>query len=372
VPRIALVHTWVNTQNEGWFRLGLEESEIPYSYISDHTIRSTPNLKEKYDVIVFPPVTTSLSTLIHGVRKRVLADGSDFGGPIPWKNSEKTPNMGKSPDTAEDVRGGLGFEGLANLKKFIEDGGVFVPITASASLPVELGITEGISIVETRTLQARGAIFNARVEDARSPIAYGYDETVAVYFNQAPVLRVGLPGAGGGGGGGGGAPGDVGAGRTSGRGSATDPDIPQGRPWQVPEREPRRGRAEQELYVAPELREQLRGTLPPPRMWPRVVLRFADANSLWVSGMLEGASELAQAPAIVDVPVGRGHVVLFATNPMWRHQTHGSFMLLLNTALHFDHLHVGRRAPGTDGDRTRAEELEAWFEALLAAQQLQQ
>jgi hypothetical protein len=54
---------------------------------------------------------------------------------------------------------------------------------------------------------------------------------------------------------------------------------------------------------------------------------------------------LANAPAVVDVPVGRGHVVLFATNPMWRHQTQGAFFLLFNAALHYDSLGVGRPAP---------------------------
>jgi len=344
VPRIALLHTWVSTQNEGWFRLGLEECQVPYDYISDHTIRNTPNLKEKYDVIIFPPVTSDLSTLINGrgsARKRLLQDGSDFGGPIPWKNSELTPNF-VGPDETADIRGGLGFEGLANLKKFIEDGGVFAPITASANLPVELGITEGVSIVNTRQLQARGAIFNATVEDKRSPIVYGYDDTLAIYFSQAPVFRVALTGGGFGGFGGGD---DEESRRSSGRGSATDPDIPQGRPWDPPEREPRRSRAEQELYVSPDLRQQLRGILLPDEMWPRVVLRFAKERDLWVSGMLSGGSELAETPAVVDVPVGKGHVVLFATNPMWRQETQGSFMLLLNTALHFDHLHVGRRLP---------------------------
>jgi len=222
------------------------------------------------------------------------------------------------------------------------------PITASASLPIELGITEGVSIVQTRNLQARGAVYNASVEDKKSPIAYGYDDRVAVYFNQAPVFRVAL--AGGGGGFGGGGPGEGAGARPSGRGSATDPDIPQGRPWQAPEREPRRSRAEQELFIDPDIREFIRGTIPPPRMWPRVVLRFAEANQLWVSGMLEGGAELAQTPAVVDVPVGRGHVVLFASNPMWRHETHGNFMLVLNAALHFDQLHVGHRTAPVEGD----------------------
>jgi hypothetical protein len=204
-------------------------------------------------------------------------------------------------------------------------------------------MTEGVSIVETRQLQARGGVFNAKVEDKGSPITYGYDDTLALYFSQSPVFRVSVSPGGFFGG-----FGDQPAGRPSGRGSATDPDIPQGRPWDPPEREPRRSRAEQELYIAPDIREFLRGSIPPARMWPRVVVRFAEEKDLWVSGMLAGASELAQTPAVIDVPLGRGHVVLFATNPMWRHQTQGSAMLLLNAALHFDHLHAGRKPPKED------------------------
>lgn len=78
--------------------------------------------------------------------------------------------------------------------------------------------------------------------------------------------------------------------------------------------------------------------IPPKALWPHVVLRFADEKNLWVSGMLDGGQALAQSPAIVDVPVGRGHVVLFAINPMWRQITQGSFMLLLNAAMNYDHL----------------------------------
>jgi hypothetical protein len=82
------------------------------------------------------------------------------------------------------------------------------------------------------------------------------------------------------------------------------------------------------------------------------VLRFADRSKLWVSGMLAGGKELADAPAVVDVPVGRGHVVLFANNPMWRQETHGSFMLVMNAALNYDHLGVGRKLPAAPKDET--------------------
>ena len=44
---------------------------------------------------------------------------------------------------------------------------------------------------------------------------------------------------------------------------------------------------------------------------------------------------------MVDAPLGNGHVVLFAINPMWRHITQGQWSLVFNAILHFDHL--GRR-----------------------------
>src|SRR4029077_20294576 len=156
-----------------------------------------------------------------------------------------------------------------------------------------------------------------------------------------------LTGAGGGRGGAGG-PGGESAARPTGRGSATDADIPQGRPLREFEREPTLAPAERELHIDPEIREYLAGTILPPKMWPRVVVRWSDEKDLWVSGMLAGASELAGSPAVIDVPLGKGHIVLFGNNPMWRHETHGSFMLLLNTALHYDHLQAGRDEPAAD------------------------
>src|SRR5439155_16882422 len=108
----------------------------------------------------------------------------------------------------------------------------------------------------------------------------------------------------------------------------------------APSRQPgRRG----EDQITEEQRRALGPYLTPPEQRPRVVLRFAaDEKSLLISGMLAGGSELANAPAVIDVPVVRGHVVMFANNPMWRHQTQGSFFLLFNAALNFDHLDAGR------------------------------
>lgn len=346
VPRIALLHTWARTQNEGWFRLALEESGVPYTYLAETAIRGMSNLRDKFDVILYPPGAGDVTQMLNGFPKRILPDGSDFGGPLPWQNSGTTPNWG-GVDEAADIRGGLGFEGVANLKKFVEDGGLFIPVAASVRLPIELGITDSVAVAETRQLQARGSILRANVEDKASPIAYGYDESLGVYFNQAPVLRIALPG--------GSFEAPERQPRLSGRGSLTDPDIPQGRLWEPPEPPPHRSRAEQEKHIDPQAREFAGAYIPPESLFPRVILRFSDEKDLWISGMLAGGSELAGSPAVVDVPVGRGHVVLFATNPMWRQETQGSFMLLLNAALNFDHLNVGREAAASGGTTKSAD-----------------
>jgi hypothetical protein len=362
VPRIAVVHTWVNTQNEGWYRLALDEMKVPYTYISDQALGKISNLRDRFDVIIYPPGAGNLASMINGIPKRMEPDGSDFGGPIPWKRTDLTPNLATpdgQPDQTDDIRGGLGFEGLASLKKFIDDGGLFIPITSVAQLPIDLGFTQGISIAQTPALQARGSIYQSTVEDRTSPIAYGYDETLGVYFSQAPVFRVSLGVGGGGGGGGGGEAGGAGggAGRPSGRGTATDPDIVQGFPYMPPEQRPMpRTPRERELYIDPDVRLYSSASIPPQSMWPRVIVRFAAERDLLISGELAGGAALAESPAVVDIPVGRGHVVFFAINPMWRQETHGMFMLVMNAALNFDHLQAGQRpaAPRTGGNPSAA------------------
>ena len=122
--------------------------------------------------------------------------------------------------------------------------------------------------------------------------------------------------------------------RPSGRGSVTDPDVIQGRPY--------RADAVPALGQQPEIPEQMRASLPPASQMPRTILRFDAENELLISGMLAGGRELAGKPAIVDVPKGKGHIVMFANNPMWRFETQGSFFLLFNAMLHFDHLDVGK------------------------------
>jgi len=81
-------------------------------------------------------------------------------------------------------------------------------------------------------------------------------------------------------------------------------------------------------------------------------MKFADEN-VNMSGMLTGEEELIKKPSVVDVPVGDGHVVLFAIRPFRRWNTQGSHALVFNTMLHWNDLRVGwPERPDEEDDAT--------------------
>jgi hypothetical protein len=61
------------------------------------------------------------------------------------------------------------------------------------------------------------------------------------------------------------------------------------------------------------------------------LMKFTGAE---LSGLLKGGGEIRDKAAILDVPVGKGRVLLFGTNPCYRWQNHGEFPMLFNAILH--------------------------------------
>ena len=214
------------------------------------------------------------------------------GPAIPWKATKETPHLGKWDET-DDMRPGMGLDGAAALKRFVERGGLLLVEGSTARLPIELGFTPAVTETAPRTLGARGAIFRAQPVTTASPILYGYEDrtTFPVYFNQTPLLNIADP---------------LEAARRFGVSmEGVDPTI-----------------------IAAQQKAQ-----------PRVILKFLDkADSLGVSGMLYNAQELVGKPAVIDAPVGSGHVVTFAIRPLWRHETQGTWALALNAIANWNKL----------------------------------
>ena len=70
----------------------------------------------------------------------------------------------------------------------------------------------------------------------------------------------------------------------------------------------------------------------------QVLMRFPGGDASVMSGLMRGANEIRNRPAVVDVPVGDGRVVMFATNPCYRWQNFGEFGMLFNTVMHYNDL----------------------------------
>jgi Zinc carboxypeptidase len=328
VPRVAIMHTWLSTQDEGWWRLAFDQMQIPYDYISTQDVAKDSDLNKKYDVIVFAPVGGSASAIIQG---RPM-----YGNPLPWKKTELTPNLGGFAST-DDIRPGLGWSGLINLQNFVKNGGIFISTMDTADLAVSNGFTPGVSIQRSQRLRAIGDVLKTKFVDSTSPIAYGYGDSLSVYCFNGPIFNVSNVA----GGGGGGRRGPRGTERPTGRGTVDDPDVVQGRPpTEAPEQ------PTSEIWEAAPINEEQRRNLVgliPTNQRPRVVLRWGDARELLVSGLLDGGDEIAQHAAVIDSPLDKGHVVLFSNNPFWRGQTSGSYFLVFNAILNFDNLNAGRK-----------------------------
>jgi Zinc carboxypeptidase len=70
------------------------------------------------------------------------------------------------------------------------------------------------------------------------------------------------------------------------------------------------------------------------RKW--VLMSFPGTEKSVLSGFMKGVAETRNRPAIVDVPSGRGRVLMFATNPCYRWQNLGEFPMLFNAILHYN------------------------------------
>jgi Zinc carboxypeptidase len=332
LPRIGYLHSWLRTQDEGWWRAALDHYGVPYTYIADTKARAG-DLRKKFDVIIYPTVGSSARDQVVGV-----AMNGDVA--IPYKKSELTPNLGVL-DSADDIRGGLGADGLAELQKFVKAGGTLIGDGSTVDMLANYGVAAGVTTAVPPELYTKGALMRGVFTDQASPIAYGYvGKELPIYFADTPVITIATPGQGGFGGGG----------QAGGAGARfaqnITPNAVPGHvsPWPTPEPEARReAEPAGPVETAPPASRQGGAE---PTQHPRTVMAFpAQADTILLSGMLEGGQALSRKALIVDVPDGKGHMVLFGLRPYWRWQTQGSYFLGFNAILNWDHLDAGSPPP---------------------------
>ena len=347
VPRIGYVHSWQRTQDEGWVRAALDHYGVPYTYFADQKLREG-NLRAKYDVILLPSIGGTSVSQVNGIPK---LPGGDV---VPYKKTEMTPNLG-AEDSSDDIRGGMGIEGLTELVKFVQAGGTLITEGSTTTILPDYGIMTGVTVEHPATLYAKGALMRGEIADAKSPVLYGYNGVeLPVYFNQDPVLSAG----GGARGAGRSVPG-VGVDLTPNakpvelspfNQDANEPTDTAGLPSQEADGAAARAsirRANGGRSAGAAGGGSPRGTTgnAGTEEKPRVVMTFPnDPKDMLLSGGLAGGQALSGRAMVVDQTMGEGHVVMFAIRPFWRWQTQGTFALGFNAIVNWDHLSAGRTA----------------------------
>jgi hypothetical protein len=211
-----------------------------------------------------------------GSAKRLVFDIESRGNPVPYRRTDQFKYLGMYGES-DDITGGMGLEGVAELERFVTAGGVLVTLGDASFLPADFGVAPRVDASRpSPQFYAPGPLVDAEILKPEHPIFYGYHTaTIPVRYANGPLLTVQVD---------------------------RDPSDAPG----------------------------------PPPLSPSVLMRFPGGAQHVLSGLMRGANEIRNRPAIVDRPSGDGRVILFATNPCYRWENFGEFNLLFNTLLNFN------------------------------------
>jgi len=294
LPKIAVYHSWTSTQAEGWVRYTFEQKDIPYTSIDKDDLKEGM-LKEKFDVIIIPHQGGDLSGFINGVEDRF--------GPIAFTKTPEYVAMG-APDSSEDITGGPGFYGMNNLKKFVKDGGVLIPLENSAAIIADAGFSREVNSFTPEGLFHPGSIVTAKARNVKSPILYGFPETFSLFKGNGKLLSTekydrGLVVA------------QYGTSQPEDEKEYTGAVLGRGKMEDIsnqpPEKEDTSNKSKKE---------------------DRYVL----------SGMVRNEKAIIGQAAILNVPLDQGHIIYFTFNPLNRYLNHHDASLLWNSIINWNSL----------------------------------
>jgi hypothetical protein len=166
--RVGLYRPWTASIDEGWTRWVFEQWGVPFDSIRDVQIQAG-GLNERFTTIVVPSLT-------HPQMVRGL------------------------PAAHPEFAGGLGPQGTAALRDFVQRGGTLVLLDAAVEFGIqELGVPVRNLVVvqDTTDLEARwfapGSLLRVQW-DTTHPVAWGMPGESAIFYARSPVLEL-LPDA---------------------------------------------------------------------------------------------------------------------------------------------------------------------------------
>ncbi len=304
LPRLALYHNWVSTQPDGWVRMTFDKAGVPYTYISDQTIREG-GLRAKFDVILMADQGgADAKTLVHGRDPKF--------GPIDYRPTKDFPAHGRVDD-ARDITRGIGFGGIAELEKFLHEGGTLMLLGSSGRLATDFGLVRNVTTAAAK-VDTPGASLQTMVTRRDHPIAYGYDDTNWVQRGNGPLYSV-----------------------------PKKYDhwivLKYGTKALRDEDDKKKDEAKADAPKDDAKKDEK----------PKDDAKPKDKGKFLLSGFVDGQDTLEKSAAIIDIPRNNGgRVILYSFNPLHRYLNHGDFNYVYNALLHWNDFPDGKPKDSPD------------------------
>jgi hypothetical protein len=178
-PRVALYQPWLPNADEGWTEWLLDHYGIGYTQIHNDDFRKA-DLRRKFDTIILAAQTAN--SILHGSR-----DG-EYGSERPGEEKLRIVNV-QRPEYA----GGIEVEGLANLDRFVREGGTLIALDTATELPIEYFSLPVKNVVKSGAegFYSPGSLLRATV-DPTDPIAFGMPKDATLFSSGGEAFEITL------------------------------------------------------------------------------------------------------------------------------------------------------------------------------------
>lgn len=159
-PRVGLYKGFTGSMDEGWTRFVLDTFQIPFTSVSDKDVREN-NLN--FDAIILP--ADGENTIVKGL------------------NADRYPT---------EFAGGIGEQGVENLKKFVEAGGKLICFDDSCEMVVKrfgLPMNNALKELKRSEFYNPGSVVKIKVETS-SALTKGLPKELGAYFSNSAAFGV--------------------------------------------------------------------------------------------------------------------------------------------------------------------------------------
>ena len=174
--RLGMYKPWLASMDEGWTRWILEQYEFPLKSISTRDMKEE-KLSSMYDVIIMPDVSTA-----------VIVDGKPKRDEGEMKYFQELP---------PEYTGGVGKEGVKNIKDFVEQGGTLVALASACDFVIEefnIPVSNALAKAKSDEFNCPGSLIRVHL-DQNHPVTYGMPNETAAFVNQRMAFQTTPPGA---------------------------------------------------------------------------------------------------------------------------------------------------------------------------------